>query len=200
MAIRVALREGIQAPWIVDPKMRRTPDGKIIVLSVADLLNEIPDLIFKKSLFAALPSQTYPAATGPIAQGISEKSPVTSQLKVDDLSPDTDRLCGLSKSSAVRDAVDEFRKGKAPKKQILLNDDPSESSGFNCKIVKLGLVRNPIDNSMGLDSESYAVLLDGRQIKLNNDDLKALRESWNQIQSGDRIAQPTTVKLSSGAQ
>ncbi|MBK7842670.1 MAG: hypothetical protein IPJ71_03085 [Bdellovibrionales bacterium] len=200
MAIRVALTEGIVPSWIMDPKMRRTSDGKVIVLSVADLLNEIPDEIFKNSLFAALPSQTYPAATGPKAQGKGENPPVTSLVKINDGTPDTNRLCGLSKSSAVRDAVYEFEREKAPSRQFLVNGDVSESSGFNCRLVKFGLVRDPKDKSIGLDPESYAVFPDGRQIKLNNDDLKSLRESWNQIQSGDRIAQPRTVRRSSGAQ
>lgn len=54
------------------------------------------DEIFKNSLFAALPSQTYPAATGPKAQGKGENPPVISQVKIDNSSPDTNPLCGLA--------------------------------------------------------------------------------------------------------
>ena len=197
MATRVALTEGI-VPFWKDPK---TPisDEKVKVVSVVDLLDQIPDQILKKDLLAMLPGQKSPA-TGPKSQGRGENPPVISQVKIEESTPDTNRLCGLSKSSTVREAIDNFERGRASKSQILVNGDVSEPSGFNCRVVKFGLVRDPKDKSIGLDPESYAVFPDGRQIKLNNDDLKALRESWNQIQSGDRIAQPTTVRRSSGAQ
>lgn len=199
MATRVALIEGVVPSW--EDEKTQVPGEKIKSISVVDLLDQIPDQILRKDLLAMLPSQNFPTkGSGPGKQGKGGTPPVISQMKIDNSIPDTNPLCGLSKSSAVREAIDNFERGRASKSQLLISGDLSDPSGFNCRVVKLGIVRSPKDTSVGLDSESYVVFQDGRKIMLNNDDLKGLRESWNPIQSGDRIAQPTTVRRSSGAQ
>lgn len=175
LATRLALTEGIDPFWQDTKPLASGEKGKTV--SVIDLLDQIPDEGLKRELLGTLPNPKSPA-TGPKALGRDENPPVLSQVKIDNSSPDTNPLCGLSKSSAAREAIGNFERGRASKSQILINGDASEPSGFNCRMVKFGLVRDPKDKSIGLDPESYVVFPDGRQIKLNNDDLKALREAW----------------------